>query len=157
MQSPLNCFRWQTFSLNMPSQRGYALRCNIDVCICLKYSLVSYVSILVVGEIMTSTVSKTFITPGCRNVRSLRNAFLARGRRDLLATISKENTLHFEPSSYVIWALELSALNRDAHVSFHDVGSILSCRYLLGHQMRKETLVLLRLQKRQLISESPSL
>jgi hypothetical protein len=30
-----------------------------------------------------STVSRTFIMPGCLSVRSFRNEFLARGRRDL--------------------------------------------------------------------------
>lgn len=47
----------------------------------------------------TSTVSSTLITPGCRKVRSFLRAFLARGSRDLLAVISKENMLQFEPSS----------------------------------------------------------
>lgn len=50
-------------------------------------------------SIPTSTVSKTLITPGCRSVRNLRRALRARGRRDLFAYMSKENTLHFEPSS----------------------------------------------------------
>jgi len=48
----------------------------------------------------TSTVSSTFITPGWRNVRSFLTAFRASGRRDLLALISKENMLQFDPSSY---------------------------------------------------------
>lgn len=47
----------------------------------------------------TSTVSNTFITPGCRIVRSFFSAFLARGRRPLLAVISKEKMLQFDPSS----------------------------------------------------------
>jgi hypothetical protein len=38
--------------------------------------------------------------PGCRKVRSLRAAFLAKGSRDLLRTISKVKTLHDELSSY---------------------------------------------------------
>lgn len=50
-------------------------------------------------SIPTSTVSKTLITPGCLRVRNLRRALRARGRRDLLADMSKENTLHLEASS----------------------------------------------------------
>jgi hypothetical protein len=37
--------------------------------------------------------------PGCRKVRSLRAAFLAKGNRDLLRTMSKVKTLHDELSS----------------------------------------------------------
>jgi hypothetical protein len=37
--------------------------------------------------------------PGCRNVRSLRVAFLAKGNRDLLRAMSKVKTLHGELSS----------------------------------------------------------
>ena len=44
-------------------------------------------------------MSSTFIIPGCRSVRNLRSAFLAKGRRDRFALISKEKMLHFELSS----------------------------------------------------------
>jgi hypothetical protein len=39
------------------------------------------------------------MTPGCRRVRSFFSAFLARGREDLLAAMSKENILQLLPSS----------------------------------------------------------
>lgn len=55
-------------------------------------------------ERSTSTVSKTFTTPGWRRVRNLRSAFRARGNRDLFADTSKENILHLDPSS---WNVEL--------------------------------------------------
>jgi hypothetical protein len=48
----------------------------------------------------TSTVSNTLTTPGCLRVRSFLTAFLASGRRDLLAMTSKEKILQCEPSSY---------------------------------------------------------
>ena len=41
----------------------------------------------------TSTVSNTFITPGCLKVRSFRTALRARGSRDLFSTTSKVNIL----------------------------------------------------------------
>lgn len=47
-------------------------------------------------------VSKTLITPGCRNVLDLRTAFFARGRRDLFAWISNAKTLQIDPSSYCL-------------------------------------------------------
>jgi len=47
----------------------------------------------------TSTVSNTFITPGCRIVRSFFSAFRARGRADRFVMMSKEKMLQFEPSS----------------------------------------------------------
>lgn len=47
-------------------------------------------------------VSKTLITPGCRNVLDLRTAFFARGRRDLFALISNTKTLQAEPSSCIL-------------------------------------------------------
>jgi hypothetical protein len=53
----------------------------------------------------TSIVSSTFITPGCLKVRDLRTAFLANGVRELFEEISKVNTLHGEPSSFIDSAL----------------------------------------------------
>lgn len=47
----------------------------------------------------TSTVSSTLMTPGCRSVLSFFKAFLARGRRDLLAAMSNVKMLQSEPSS----------------------------------------------------------
>lgn len=49
----------------------------------------------------TSIVSRTLMTPGCRNVRDFRTAFRARGRRDLLVAMSKVKMLHEEPSSCI--------------------------------------------------------
>jgi hypothetical protein len=46
-----------------------------------------------------SITSRTLMMPGCRKVRSLRAAFLAKGNRDLLRTMSKVKTLHAELSS----------------------------------------------------------
>ena len=48
----------------------------------------------------TSMVSITLIMPGCRSVLSFLTAFLAKGRRDLLALMSMEKMLQLEPSSY---------------------------------------------------------
>lgn len=45
------------------------------------------------------------MTPGCRNVLNFFVAFLARGKRDLLALISKVKTQQTEPSSYESLAL----------------------------------------------------
>lgn len=51
------------------------------------------------SETCTSTVSKTLITPGWRNVRSFFSAFFASGSRDLFAVMSKEKILQSDPSS----------------------------------------------------------
>lgn len=50
-------------------------------------------------ELPTSTVSNTFITPGCLIVRSFLTAFRASGRADRLAVMSKEKMLQSDPSS----------------------------------------------------------
>lgn len=77
------------------TNRSVAMYMYVSVCKIAQHASLSRLC----SSIPTSTVSKTLITPGCRRVRSLRRAFRARGRRDLFAVMSKEKTLHFEPSS----------------------------------------------------------
>ena len=61
--------------------------------------------------VSVSTVSRTLITPGCRNVRSFLTAFRASGRRDLLAVTSKEKILQFDPSSYNLISIMVDLLS----------------------------------------------
>lgn len=86
----------------MPPQWHHALGGDIYV----GFGLVSaQLNVLVraeEGALYTSTVSNTFMTPGWRMVRIFFSAFLARGRRPLLAVISKEKILQLELSSYMV-------------------------------------------------------
>lgn len=50
------------------------------------------------------------MTPGCLSVRDLRTAFLANGRRDLFAAISKVKILQADPSSYMVASKSLCQL-----------------------------------------------
>lgn len=89
--------------------------------------------------ILTSTVSSTLITPGCRNVRSFLTAFLAKGNRDLFAVTSKENILQLEPSSYnfISYLFSTRIMSR---VLFwcHCITSIWTALYQPDPQMYKE-------------------
>lgn len=84
----------------MPAERHQSLGGNVYVG--LRLRLFVSVAQLVEeagGGVRTSTVSSTFMTPGWRMVRSFLSAFLASGRRDLFALMSKANMLQLEPSS----------------------------------------------------------
>lgn len=90
----------------MPAQRHEALGRDVDVRIGLEEKTVSGRFILCsdyarIMQVRTSTVSRTLITPGCRRVRSFFRAFLARGRVDLFAAMSKEKMLQLLPSSCI--------------------------------------------------------
>jgi hypothetical protein len=100
VEAPFYSFLRETLSFGMPWQRRKTLGGDINVGVRLFHTQppVSVDHSLVHRH--TSTVSRTLITPGWRSVLSLRRALRASGRRDLLVVISKEKTLHFEPSSY---------------------------------------------------------
>ena len=99
----------------------------------------------------TSTVSSTLITPGCRNVRSFLSAFRARGRRALLAFMSNENILQFEPSSYSSSVITSTSAGGFVHVSGHSEAAKSPPRCPGGHQMNMgnwEFQKILRTQRR---------
>lgn len=97
-QTPFQCLCAHALALDMPFERGYSLCSNINECFRLLAPLESIWQTFPL--LHTSTVSSTFITPGCLSVRSFLTAFRARGSRDLLALMSKEKMLQLEPSSY---------------------------------------------------------
>jgi hypothetical protein len=99
VQSPFDALLGDSLSLSLPAERSYTFSCNVDVRVCLAWRSISASRSRRGYDMTTSTVSRTFITPGCRRVRNLRRAFLASGRRDLFAVTSKEKMLQRELSS----------------------------------------------------------
>jgi hypothetical protein len=88
---------------------------DVSVCTCVRKKSCSWIP-----ERPTSAVSRTLITPGWRKVRSFFRAFRARGSRDLLAPISKENILQLDPSSCSrLLATRHANFLRSLHVAVH--------------------------------------
>lgn len=83
----------------MPSQRHKAFCGDIDIRLGLDPVPSASWSTRLAALSITSTVSSTLITPGCRKVRSFLRAFFARGKRARLAVMSKEKMLQLDPSS----------------------------------------------------------
>jgi hypothetical protein len=103
IQPPLGRLLAQAPPLHRPAQWHDSFGDNIKIVLRLSSrELLHMISCQtgVPGAKYTSIVSRTLITPGCRNVLDLRTAFFARGRRDLFALMSNAKTLQAEPSSY---------------------------------------------------------
>ena len=100
VQSPLGGFLAQAPPLDVPGQRNHSFRHNVEIGLGL-YRVSPCISRSMLRPPITSIVSNTLITPGCLSVRDLRTAFLANGRRDLFAAISKVKMLQGDPSSYM--------------------------------------------------------
>lgn len=97
--APFQGLRAETLPLNVPPQRYKTFGRDVDVCVGLDTMDQPCVASKQAVPRYTSTVSKTLMTPGCRSVRSFFRAFFARGSWYLLAVMSKEKMLQFEPSS----------------------------------------------------------
>lgn len=97
VQAPFNGLLCQALPLDGPAQWTEPFGGYVDIRLGLRRLSHSPANSMY-GR-FTSTVSKTFTTPGWRRVRSLRRALRARGNRALFALTSKEKMLHLEPSS----------------------------------------------------------
>lgn len=98
VKSPFYRFGAKALSFDMPAQGDDALGCDVDVRFGLPRVSMCHPRTSNMFP-LTSTVSRTLMTPGWRRVRDFLRAFLARGSLDLLAVMSKEKMLQGELSS----------------------------------------------------------